>query len=223
MCYMLFVFLFLGMVCSIVGHMDKLEKMPFLTYISMLFFKFGYGLCLIIAALILYHNGDTIFKGVVTKMENIINVEDTTQVIEVPVDSLPSMIEETELVSSNHGTFYVTLTCYNPVASQCQGDPLVTASTDKIDLQKLKAKKLKWCAISHDLRGKLPWGSVVEIDGYGQYIVKDAMNSRFSKRMDILQAEGEPLIFKKNVKVTIISVPKNKKNYAEVQKYRHTA
>lgn len=100
---------------------------------------------------------------------------------------------------------HVTLTCYNPEPSQCDGDPLVTASTAVIDLDKLKRGKLNWCAVSPDLKAYLPFGSVVEIEGHGIYIVKDLMADRIKHGIDILQDSSKPEFKYYNVKVTKIS------------------
>lgn len=100
---------------------------------------------------------------------------------------------------------HVTLTCYNPEPSQCDGDPLVTASTAVIDLDKLKRGKLNWCAVSPDLKAYLPFGSVVEIEGHGIYIVKDLMADRIKHGIDILQDSSKPEFKYHNVKVTKIS------------------
>lgn len=102
-------------------------------------------------------------------------------------------------------TTHVTLTCYNPERSQCDGDPLVTASTAKIDLRKLKRGELKWCAVSPDLKPYLPFGSIVEIDGYGIYEVKDLMADRIKHGIDILQYFGKPKFKEEMVKVTKLS------------------
>lgn len=100
---------------------------------------------------------------------------------------------------------HVTLTCYNPEKSQCDGDPLVTASTAKIDLNKLKRGELNWCAVSPDLKCYLPFGSMVEIEGYGVYEVKDVMAERIKHGIDILQDSGKPIFREEKVKVTKIS------------------
>lgn len=38
---------------------------------------------------------------------------------------------------------HVTVTCYQPVESQCDSDPLITADGSKIDLKKLKNGEIK--------------------------------------------------------------------------------
>lgn len=83
---------------------------------------------------------------------------------------------------------HVTLTCYQPVKSQCDSAPLVTADGSKINLAHLKQNKIKWCAISRDLLYlfKKDKPRRVYIEGFGVYEVKDVMNKRHNHRIDIL-------------------------------------
>lgn len=102
---------------------------------------------------------------------------------------------------------HVTVTCYQPVESQCDSDPLITADGSKIDLKKLKNGKIKWCAISRDLLWLFPKDKPkrVHIEGYGIYEVRDVMNKRFEHRLDILlHPSDKTMILDKNVKVTIL-------------------
>lgn len=96
---------------------------------------------------------------------------------------------------------HVTLTTYNPVEGQCDGDPLVTANGTRIDLKKLKSGKVRYCAVSRDLLWCLPYGSVIEIEGHGRYEVVDTMNERFDHYVDILQHVGEKNFKKEKIKV----------------------
>lgn len=105
----------------------------------------------------------------------------------------------------------VTVTQYNPVIEQCDEDPLVTADNSKIDLGKLKRRQIRWVAVSRDLKETFKYGDIIElkvIEGdqriNGRYIVHDTMNPRFTKRIDILTAEGEKLGFWSNVEITKI-------------------
>lgn len=89
----------------------------------------------------------------------------------------------------------VTATVYNPVESQCDSDPLITADNSKICLNKLNKGELRWIAISRDLRKHFKYGDVVllscesnpEING--EWEVHDTMNSRFSNKIDLLVPE----------------------------------
>lgn len=93
----------------------------------------------------------------------------------------------------------VTVTQYNPVVDQCDEDPLVTADNSTIDLKKLKRGQLRWVAVSRDLLETYKYGDVIELKTIsgssrinGRYIVHDTMNPRFTNRIDILTAVGEP-------------------------------
>lgn len=83
---------------------------------------------------------------------------------------------------------HVTLTCYQPIKSQCDSKPLVTADGSKINLTHLKQNKIKWCAVSRDLLYlfKKDKPRKVYIEGFGVYEVKDVMNKRHDHRIDIL-------------------------------------
>ena len=103
---------------------------------------------------------------------------------------------------------HVTLTCYQPVKSQCDSEPLTTADGSKINLKHLKAEKIKWCAISRDLLYLFPKGKPkkIYIEGYGVYEVRDVMNKRHTHRVDILiHPKDSKRISIKNVKIKIIS------------------
>lgn len=96
---------------------------------------------------------------------------------------------------------HVTLTVYNPEKSQCDLTPLITANGTKIDLKKLKDGKLKYCAVSRDLLWCLPYGSTINIEGFGEYLVVDTMNERFNHHVDILQHKNKPIFKKTKVKI----------------------
>lgn len=91
----------------------------------------------------------------------------------------------------------VTATRYNPVASQCDQDPLTTADGKKINLKKLRNGSLKWIAISRDLKKHLKYGDIVRIKSTsnkeinGLYEVHDVMNDRHHNRIDILTATNQ--------------------------------
>lgn len=94
----------------------------------------------------------------------------------------------------------VTVTQYNPVVSQCDEDPLVTADNSKIDLEKLRRGKIRWVAVSRDLLDKYNYGNIIELAVVkgnrrinGRYIVHDTMNPRFTNRVDILTPLGAPM------------------------------
>lgn len=95
----------------------------------------------------------------------------------------------------------VTLTVYNPVESQCDDTPLVTANGTKIDLEKLKKGEIKYCAVSRDLLPEIPYGSIIYIEGHGEYEVVDTMNRRIKMGVDILQDVSEKGFKKTNIRI----------------------
>lgn len=106
----------------------------------------------------------------------------------------------------NYIVTHVTVSCFQPIKSQCDDDPLTTSDGSEIDLSKLKSGEIRWCAISRDLIYLLPkdkpW--LIWIDGYGLYEVKDLMNKRFTHSIDLLIHPKDSMkIRKKNVKVKI--------------------
>lgn len=96
---------------------------------------------------------------------------------------------------------HVTLTTYNPVKEQCDSNPLVTADGTKIDLHKLKKGEIKYCAVSQDLLWCLPFKTRLYIEGHGVYEVRDTMNKRFNRCIDILQHTDEKNFKKSKIKV----------------------
>ena len=102
---------------------------------------------------------------------------------------------------------HVTLTCYQPVKSQCNNQPLVTSDGSKINLHHLKHNKIKWCAISRDLLYLFPKNKPkrVYIEGFGVYEVKDVMHKRHKHRIDILiHPKNSKRISMEHVKVKIL-------------------
>jgi len=106
---------------------------------------------------------------------------------------------------------HVTLTTYNAVASQCDNTPLITADGTKIDIEKLKRGKIKYCAVSRDLLRYIPLGSVIHIEGHGYYEVRDTMNKRFNHYIDILQHKSQKNFKKEKIRVEVVKKPKKKK------------
>lgn len=131
--------------------------------------------------------------------------------VETVYTKKPTPSPKTSPKKSSKVTTHVTLTCYQPVASQCNSDCLHTADNSKIDLNKLAAGKIKWVAISRDLLYMIPMGSKVKITNedtgkcYGVYTVKDKMNKRWKHRMDILiHPNSKERIYAENIKVELL-------------------
>ena len=109
-------------------------------------------------------------------------------------------------------TTHVTITTYNAVRSQCDRSPLITADGTKIDNRKVKSGEQKIVAISRDLLYAIPLGSIIDIEGYGKYEVRDTMNSRFNHSIDILQHSSKKNFKKDKIKISLVKKPikKNK-------------
>jgi 3D (Asp-Asp-Asp) domain-containing protein len=105
---------------------------------------------------------------------------------------LPSTIKQGEVrinkVIAEFLPEQVTVTTYTPSVEECDSTPNITASGFKIDT--LNPKRHKIIAVSRDLKRKWKFGTKIRITGMGKhngtYIVKDVMNKRYKKRIDIL-------------------------------------
>jgi len=91
--------------------------------------------------------------------------------------------------------YAVTLTAYNAVPSQTDGEPFITASGTYSNPEVVAAR-------SQDLAKELPFGTIIEIDGpsapgnscgydvvspiIGYRVIADTMNSRFTNYIDVL-------------------------------------
>ncbi len=91
--------------------------------------------------------------------------------------------------------YAVTLTAYNAVPEQTDSDPFTTASGAYSNPEVVAAR-------SRDLADKLPFGTIIEIDGpvgpkencgygivaplIGYRVIADSMNARYTDRVDIL-------------------------------------
>ena len=84
-------------------------------------------------------------------------------------------------------------TTYQPVASQCDSDPLITSNMTKINLKKLKEGSQKLMAISYDIKRKygFKFGDEFDIftkngDYLGRYVFCDHMNERIKNTADLM-------------------------------------
>jgi len=93
---------------------------------------------------------------------------------------------------SNKISFNVTVTTYNPTEKQCDSTPNITADGTRINPK--KATQYRYIALSRDLLsrwgGPFKYGDYVVIEGTGSwdglYQVRDTMNPKWVKRVDIL-------------------------------------
>lgn len=93
-------------------------------------------------------------------------------------------------------SYTVTLTGYNAVPEQTDGDPFTTASGAYSNPEVVAARSV-------DLASQLPFGTIIEITGpandpknscgyhvvddvIGYRVIADAMNPRYTKRIDVL-------------------------------------
>lgn len=92
-------------------------------------------------------------------------------------------------------TYSVAMTGYNAVPAQTDGDPFTTASGAFSNPEVVAAR-------SQDLAHELPFGTIIEVDGpaaaqntcgysvvgqtIGYRVIADAMNKKFTDRVDVL-------------------------------------
>jgi len=97
----------------------------------------------------------------------------------------------------------VTLTTYTTSAKETDSTPNITASGFKIDT--LNPMKHRIIAVSRDLKKKWKFGTKVRITGAGKYngtyYVRDVMNKRYKKRIDILIGKNHKQIKLKDIKI----------------------
>ena len=87
-------------------------------------------------------------------------------------------------------------TTYNAVASQFDNDPFTTADGSRIDPDKLRDMKIRWCALSRDFLarwgGLFDYGDTIVVGSFsspqinGKWVVKDCMNKRYTNSLDFL-------------------------------------
>ena len=93
--------------------------------------------------------------------------------------------------------FNVTVTTYNPTRQQCDSTPNITADGTKI--KPWKATQYRYVALSRDLLsrwgGPFDYGDYIVIEGTdkwdGVYQVRDTMNPKWVKRVDILTTNSK--------------------------------
>ena len=129
------------------------------------------------------------------EMDELLNDIDSTIVIDTILEQdttiigLPIILEDSTILT-------VCATMYHPVMGQCDDSPDVTADQTKIPNID-SCSHLCWIAVSQDLLwfndGPIRYGDTVYIKAghkTGYYIVRDAMNRRFKKKIDFLESVG---------------------------------
>lgn len=105
-------------------------------------------------------------------------------------DSKPKEIQKDTIQSKEIPYKKFKATYYNPVQSQCDGNPLITATGYRINIGKLKKNKIRVVALSRDLLKVYPYNSEIYVHQpvhlRGCWKVEDTMNKRFSNRIDFL-------------------------------------
>ena len=100
--------------------------------------------------------------------------------------------DECGYVEASKIAFNVTVTTYNPTRQQCDSTPNITA--DGTTIKPWKATDYRYVALSRDLLsrwgGPFDYGDYIIIEGTdgwdGIYQVRDTMNPKWVKRVDIL-------------------------------------
>ena len=97
----------------------------------------------------------------------------------------------------------VTVTTYSPTVEQTDSTPLITASG--FEINPTNPKKQRIIAVSRDLKKKYKFCKKVRITGIGKlsgtYTIRDVMNKRYKKRVDILIGEDDKQTSFKNAKL----------------------
>ena len=114
------------------------------------------------------------------------------------VQRLQEQLWECQDIKDGNGTFrtHVTLTMYHPTKHQTDSTPDITADGTKINIR--KASEYRYVAVSRDLLsrwgGPLDYGDWIVIEGAGKnsgvYQVRDTMNPKWVKRVDVLKTPG---------------------------------
>ncbi len=120
-------------------------------------------------------------------------------------DTIKAPVEEVYIINT-------TLTKYNAVPGQTDDTPFNTGDGSFIDTTLLRSGELRWIALSQDLlwfnNGPFHYGDSVYIHSEQEYIkgwweLHDAMNPRYTNRVDILQPLGNNTISGQNPNILI--------------------
>jgi 3D (Asp-Asp-Asp) domain-containing protein len=130
--------------------------------------------------------------------EEIIILEEEKEEIIIPATEMPDPCELDTVVCSNEKLY--TVTAYTSYAAQTDSSPCISA--DGSNICHLYSEGTLICA-SNDY----PLGTALHVDGYGDCIVADRMNSRYTDtgRVDIYMGYDTPAALQwgiRQVKVT---------------------
>jgi 3D (Asp-Asp-Asp) domain-containing protein len=119
----------------------------------------------------------------------------------------PNESSEGADVTESYDVIEVTATTYKATSNETDSTPLITASGFKINPK--RAKQHRIIAVSRDLKKKYKFGTRVKISGAGkysgEYVVRDVMNKRYRKRIDILIGKKDKETKFKKVKIRKVS------------------
>lgn len=171
-----------------------------------------------IVAFVLFVFGRGTVEALQTVSEDIEQLKQSNQTQDLQMESISEGIEANEEllfdVFDMQFYSYVDATVYHAVEEQTDSTPTITADGTNID--PLRASDYKYIAVSRDLHtrwgGRFNFNDVVYIQSdhvHGFFIIKDIMNARFTKRIDFLQHEDEPVfklsgveLYATNIQVT---------------------
>ena len=115
----------------------------------------------------------------------------------------PNESSEGADATESYEVIEVTATTYKATSNETDSTPLITASGFKINPK--RAKQHRIIAVSRDLKKKYKFGTRVKVSGAGkysgEYVVRDVMNKRYRKRIDILIGHKDKQTKFKNVKI----------------------
>ena len=144
-------------------------------------------------------------------------IQNTIDSLQNVIDSLQlqkniiQIKDDIELEMDCGDTIVVKATMYNAVLAQCDDTPDKTADQTKIPNVD-SCSHLNWIAVSQDLLwfndGPIRYGDTVYVEAghkTGYYIVRDAMNKRFKKKIDFLESVGTSAYRYKNATLYINS------------------
>lgn len=125
------------------------------------------------------------FVGMEGVSENSRIIAELQKSIDITEKRVNEALEQAECPMMTVMFVPVVVTAYNPVASQTDSTPKITASN--------KRAKPGIVALSRDLEKEFDFkfGDTVVIEGIGCFVFEDRMNKRWTRRVDILMTSRE--------------------------------